>query len=532
MKLYLLACLSLLSLCSCQGADPSTSLQNNTQRPLRLTHRSMPRALDPRQGYESGASVFIKLLFDGLMRMGPDGTLIHAMAESYEVSEDQKTYIFHLREALWSDGKKVTAYDFAYGWKSIINPKTATRAAHLFYAIKNVEAIIQGKVDIEEVGIYPLDDNTLKVELEFPAPYFLEALATAPYAPVPSDLDKNNPKWFHETENFVSNGPFLLKAWHLEQELILTKNPEYWNKEAIHLPSIHTYFVKDETTGLLLFQKGKIDWFGRPWNLFPPDAVSSLIEKGDMHFQDAFIAAWYFLNNQKFPFNNKKMRLAFAYALNRQEIVDHVSHESSVAMKVFNASLALQQDHYFEDAMIDTAQDLFKEGLQELGLTRETFPSISLSAPSSEGSRRVTQAVQQQWQKALGVNIQLDYQEWNSFHTFVASGGHQIAYMGWASWTRDPMYVLNTFKHAQDSMNMTKWEDIRYQKLLDKAEREVDGSVRKELLHDAERLLMEEMPFIPFSFGKLTFVANPHLKDVVISDLFDADFTWARWDMQ
>lgn len=523
MKLLLLSIL----LCSCGKKTP---VQKTEERPLRLNQRSMPRALDPRQAYESYASFFVKMLFDGLMRIGEDGEPVCALAESYTISEDKKTYTFYLRSAHWTNGKEITAYDFAYAWKSIINPKTATRAAHLFYAIKNVQKILQGEMELDAVGIYPLDAKTLRVELEFPAPYFLETTATAPYAPIPMELDLENPDWANETgEGFVSNGAFRLQAWNLEKELILVKNPTYWNAASIHLPSIYTTFVRDETTGLLLFQKGEIDWFGRPLTLFPPDALGDLARTGQVLFKDAFMTSWALFNVQKIPFNNQKLRLAFAYALDRQEIVDHLTYDSTSAMRVFNASLAFQEEPYFSDGNIEKARELFTQALEELQLTKETFPIVSFSASNSESARRITQAIQQQWQRAFDITVHVEYTDWNSFHTFVASGGHEIAYMGWVTWTRDPLYVLQSFKYADDGLNMTKWEDPRYQKLLDQAEHEADPIFRKAFLHDAERLLMEEMPFVPLTFSKMAYMKNPQLEGVIVSDIFDVDFTRAYW---
>ena len=156
---------------------------NNPQKTLRLAFLTEADSLDPRYGYEIPANHLIKMLFEGLMRMTPEKTLIPAACEEVEISKDQKTYTFTIRPARWSNGREVTAYDFEYSWKWVIDPKTCSRGTSDFYPIKNVQAIVRGDLPIETAGIHAINEKTFVVELEHSTPYFLELTSTSVYSP-------------------------------------------------------------------------------------------------------------------------------------------------------------------------------------------------------------------------------------------------------------------------------------------------------------------------------------------------------------
>ncbi len=531
MKNLLLLFLLLLTLTACEKKEvksfPDLSLKRKE-----LLHANMAtevRSLDPCHGYEASSSFFVKMLFEGLMRLGPTGEIIPGVAESYEISEDQKVYTFHLRSSNWIDGSPVTAYDFEYAWKRIVNPATATRAAHNFYAIKNVQAVVKGNASMDTLGIRAVDDKTFVVELEHPAPYFLEAITTAPFRPIPAELDQKDPQWSTRLgKDFICNGPFRLKEWTRSNSLIIVKNSHYWRADEIRLDGIKVSFIKEEPTALMMFEKGELDWIGRPLTKIPLDAILTLKKEGKLIERPTFGLYWYFFNTETFPFNNKKMRLAFAYAINRREIVEDLLEEDErPAMSIFSSFLALQKTPYFPDGDVELARKLFDEALEELGLTKEKLPPITLSGTHAEVARRLSQIVQEQWHRAFGIEVKLEHEEWNCYYDRVAGGKYQIAGMNWITWIKDPIYILQTFKYRSSGMNMPKWEDSRYQALLSASDDEIDLHQRQELLHQAEKLLLEEMPVTPVYFLTATFAQSPRVKNISFSELADVDFTWA-----
>lgn len=498
---------------------------------LRLAFLNESNSLDPRFGYEMPANLVVKMLFDGLMRLSPTGEVVPSIAESVEISEDKKTYVFHIRSSRWSNGAEVTADDFEYAWKDIINPKTGAKGASDFYPIKNVEKIMQGKIPFEEAGVYAIDSKTLVVELEHPTPYFLELTTTSAYSPVYVNADKIHPDWAdYSAPVFISNGPFVLKSWKKGYELVLEKNPLYWDAPQVKLPGIHIAIIEDVVTHLRLFEREELDWYGKPFAKLALDAVPTLKQSGRLQIYPEFAVYWYWINTTQFPFNNKKIRQAFAYALHREEVTKYLLQEGEIPALGIIPEFRDTRPAHFQDNDLEKARALFDEGLKELNITKEQFPNIPLSYCGIEVNQRLALVVQQQWQKAFGITVELLPQEWTSYYDNLSKMQFLLGGMSWHSRTRDPIYNLQVFKFRSNGLNMTNWENSRYQEILDAASEEVDAGKRKKLLYEAEALLMDEMPVIPIYNLSISFIKKNNLKDVSLSQLNYIDFKWAYFD--
>lgn len=486
------------------------------KKTLRLTYLSEANSLDPRYGYEIPANHTVKMLFEGLTRLSADHTVIPAAAESYTISPDGKTYTFKIRPAKWSNNEPVTAYDFEYAWKSVIDPRIPTQGTADFYPIKNVEAIVKGELPVDEAGVKALDARTLVVELAYPAPYFLELTATSAYSPVYAKVAEQDP--YAEVYS-IANGPFRLKKRREHHETLLEKNPFYWNADAVQLERIDISIVEDASTQLALFEKGKCDWLGKPFAKLPLDAVPSLTEKGMLdHFPERAVY-WYFVNTQHFPYHHPKIRRALALAANRAEIVTHVLKEGE------EKATSVNREHtYFEDANVAEACQLFDEALEELGLMRQTFPPVHLSYCNIETNHRIACALQQQWQQALSIEVKLDPQEWTTYYDNLSTGKFEIGGLSWHARISDPVYNLQLFKYADDRLNMSNWEDDTFQEILQAAQEEPDLTKRLALLEKAESLLMENMPVIPIYFLTMSYAKNPQLEGFCLSELNEIDF--------
>ncbi|MCH9627657.1 MAG: Oligopeptide-binding protein OppA [Chlamydiales bacterium] len=503
---------SLLLLCGCEHSPLA-------KKTLRLTYLSEANSLDPRYGYEIPANHTVKMLFEGLMRSSPEEGLIFATAESCTLSDGGKTYTFYLRPTQWSNGEKVTAYDFEYAWKSVIDPRIPTQGGADFYPIKNVEAIVQGLLPVESAGVYALDAKTLVVELEHPTAYFLELTATSAYSPVYSEAAKKDPL----AEMYVvTNGPFRLKKRVEHDQMVLEKSPYYWNARSVQLDRIEIAIVEEAATQLALFEKGKSDWFGKPFAKLPLDAVPTLEEKQQLLHAPEKAVYWYFINTEKFPFTHEKVRRALALATDRKEIVTHVLKEGEVEATSVNRGYS-----YFSDGALAEARLLFEEALEELDLTHASFPSIALSYCNIETNHRIAQVVQEQWEKALGIEVKLAPQEWTAYYANLSEGNFDVGGLSWHARIRDPIYNLQLFTHAKDRLNMSNWEDLSFQQILEKAQKEEDPHKRLAYLEQAEARLMEQMPVIPIYFLTMSFAKNAALEGVYLSELNEIDFTWA-----
>ena len=492
------------------------------------------RSLDPSIGIDDQSQVTIKMLFEGLMTFDLMGNLIPAIAKGYTISDDHKTYTFTLRECNWSNGEPITAYDFEYSWKKIVEGHIRGSAVHNYYPIKNVRSIVKGEKSVQDAGIKALDAKTFVVELEYPTPYFLEAVATSSFFPVNAKIDKTHPDWVTQVGDlFVCNGPFVLEKHKHNDELILLKNPEYWDAEHVKLPGIKIAIVKEANTQLNMYEKGELAWVGRPFSRLPPDAVPTLKSKQELSFVPSMGIYWYFINTEVFPFNNKKMRKAFSYAINRKQITDHVVQTGEEpALGTLPRALGVSSAPYFGDNNLIEARKLFAEALQELGITKEQLPEIVLSYHTHEYHQRTAQVIQEQWENAFGIHVKIEQEEWKVHYQKLLSGNYQIGGMSWNSWLRDPIYIMQTFRYRSDGINMSRWENSQYQSLLDKAEQETDKEKRRELFFLAEKLLMEEMPVIPVYFSSICYAKKDCLKDVYVSDLSQIDFRWASFEDQ
>lgn len=502
------------------------------QRTLRISLQSEVRSLDPNIGIDYPSVFVVRMLFEGLMSTGLDGKVIPGIAESYEISDDLKFFTFHLRPSYWSNGDPLTAYDFEYTWKKVIDPKTKTLGVHNFYPIKNARRAALGEIPLDAVCIKAIDNHTLQVELEHPTPYFIEVVATPSFLPIHARTDRENSKWSNlEGDQFVCNGPFYLEKHRFDNEIIVRKNPCYWDADHVKLPGISIAIIKEPTTQLNLFEKNELDWLGQPLSKIPLDAIETLKGENKVHFINTLGIYWYFLNTESFPFQNKKMRQAFALAIDRDMITKHILQcDESPAMGILPLYLATQEAPFFEDNNQSLAIQLFNSSLEELGITKESLPEITINYSAAPIHMRIAEAFQEQWNKVFGLNVKLEHQEWKVHYEKLQKGNFQIGGMTWQSWLRDPSYIMQTFRDRFDGINMSRWENKRYQELLAATEQEVDQKKRFQMFNQAEALLMDEMPIIPVYFMTLAYAKNEKLKDVYISDTNEIDFRWAYFE--
>ena len=501
-------------------------------RVVNISFLSPVRSLDPRISNEFPSCHVVNMIYEGLMHLDLEGNPTFGVAESVDISDDQLTYTFHLRECKWSNGDPVTAYDFEYAWKKAVDPRFAQTGAFTFYSIKNVSACLEGKASVDEVGVRSLDERTLQVELEHPASYFLSLTTCSTYSPINKKIDQKHPHWSSDVgEHFVCNGPFKLKKWKKSVEIHLEKNEYYWDAKTVKLPGIRVQIIPDANTQFYLYEKGEIDWVGQPFNPLPFDITKDKNVANKLQKMEIMGLSWMFLNTEHPPFNNKNIRKAFAYAINRKEITEHIFQLGEVpALGILNSELALQKKPYFDDGNIEKAQKYFEQGLRELGMTKEELSPIIFSQRTSIFTLRVSQALQQQLKKALGIQLEIEQADFPVHFNKLAKGNFSIGEISWSSWLRDPIYMLDTFRKRSFATNMCRWEDERYMKYLEKSDHEIDPVKRKEYLHQAEALLMEEMPVIPLCFNTLTFMKNSKLKNVYVSPLKEVDFRYAYFE--
>lgn len=516
--IYLCMILSLIGF-GCQSSSSKNLAKS--QRTIKINIGSEPQTLDPRRARDLNCQTISRMLFEGLVRMDQNEKIELALAEGVTISPDHKTYTFHLKESNWSNGDPVTAFDFVYAWKRMLSADFPCDTAFHLYVIKNA------KENLEELGARAVDNKTLVIELENPTPYFLDLLAIPAFFPINQQVDEKNPSWSQNAATYVCNGPFHLSEWKHQDHLLMTKNSKYWDAASVKINSIELQMVQEETE-LKMFEKGELDWAGSPMGTLPIDAIKSL--RSGSHLKSKEMLGTYFIrvNTERAAFKHSSMRKAFALAINRQAIVEHVTQGNQTpATGLVPTCLNIQQEPYFQDADQQSAKKFFSESLAVLHLKNKNLSEISLLYPSSERSHLVAQALQQQWFEAFGIRVRLEGVEAKVYFDKLSKQDYYLAIASWTADFPDPINFLEVFKYKDGGSNNTLWENSKYIDLLDKSSQIADASMRRDVLAESEKILMEEMPIIPVFYYSMLYVNQPELKDVVLSSMGHIDFRWA-----
>ena len=512
---------------SCSTPSNHKQQKMTSKQEISLNIVSEPATLDPRRVRALNDTNLTKCLMEGLMRINKLGVTSPAIAEKYQVSEDMKTYTFKLRESKWSNGDPLTAHDFVYAWKKTLSPNFPSDYAFMLFPMKNAKSIKEGLLPSTMLGVEAKDDYTLKIELEFPVPFFLELVTAPAFFPVNKLVDLADPNWSRSPETYVSNGPFRLSDWRHHDQIKLSKNHLYWDQETVKLDSISMVMV-DAETGMRMFEAGELAWDGSPFSSLPPDSLETLQAKNKIHSHPMLGTFWIRTNTSLFPFHNEGVRKALALAIDRKQIVEHVTMGGQIpATGIVPASMGLQNTPYFEDGNTSEAIHILNVSLEKEHLSIEKLPEFTLSYTTDIRSHRVAQAIQDQWIKALGIQVKLEPLEPKVYFSRLAKGDFQLACGSWIADFRDPINFLEVFKTKSVGTNNTNWESLDYQKAISDSYFAVSDSARRETLRQGEEILMNEMPVIPVFHYSMLHVKNDTLCDVVLTDGGHIDFKWA-----
>ncbi|MDP4176874.1 MAG: peptide ABC transporter substrate-binding protein [Bacillota bacterium] len=494
-----------------QNQSTKQSLADNQL--IRYNLGADPKTIDPGLNDALYGGTVICNAFEGLMRLDSSDKPIPGAAEKYEVSSDQLHYTFHLRkDAKWSDGQPVKASDFEYAWKRALDPNTASPYAYQFYYLKNAEAYNTGKSKVDGVGVKASDDNTLQVDLENPTGYFLSLVAFPAYAPIRKDIVEKNPKdWATKPDTYVCNGPFKMKEWKAKDTLTFIKNDNYWNAKSVTLKQIDYRLLDDETAYMNAFKSGQIDFIETP----PIAEIQSLIASKTAAVYP-YLGTYYLELNmdpaqaklsddaQK-ALKNVKVREALSLAIDRKLLVEKVTKAGQKPATAFvpngipdpsTGKDFRQKDYYKATADVTKAKQLLSEAGYPDG---KEFPKLEFLYNTSQSHGAVAQAIQDMWRQNLGINITLKNQEWAVFQTTRQNHQFAIARGGWIADYTDPMTFLDIFTTGNGN-NDPAYSSKDYDAKIAAARKESDAKKRMQDMHDAEDILMQDMPMIPLYF--------------------------------
>lgn len=476
------------------------------QKVLKLCFEHAIISLDPRVGGDQSSALILKMLFEGLMRLDRDGKLEKALAADIHISPDQKIYTFYLRPTYWNNGIILTAYDFEYAWKKVLSPSFSTSFAYLLYPIKNAKEVKQGTLPLNQVGISAVDSSTLKVELEYVTPYFLDLLANPVYSPV------------HFSENpTLSNGAFKIYR-QTEQEYRLIRNSFYWDHDNIQLDEIQLYKACQKEA-YELFQQGLIDWVGPPTGMWSEDLLADDSSE-DVCFYDNNVF-WLVLNTKNPFLNQKKFRRALLLAIDKLKL-QQTFHVLSAWTPLPVHHSQIKQPPFFVHAL-EEAHSLFKQALKDLEVDSEQIPPLVLTYLGSDFKDKVMKFIKEQWEAAFNIQVILESITWKDLIEKMGNKDFMIIENQWAAWINDPIYTLNVFRYG-GQLNATNWENATYKAILAFADKQKDRFKRDSLYLQAERLLIEEAPIIPLFTKLCKGLKKKHFQMIYFQPLMD--FKW------
>ncbi|MEW9031532.1 MAG: peptide ABC transporter substrate-binding protein [Planifilum fimeticola] len=486
---------------------------------LQLMTNNEPGDLDSATSTDVISGTILNNVMEGLMRLDKDDKPQPAIASSYDVSEDKKTYTFTLRDAKWSDGEPVRAQDFEYAWKRALNPKTKSEYAYILYPIKNAEKYNTGKAKASDVGVRALDDKTLEVKLEEPIPYFLSLTTFSTYLPQRKDIvEKFGGDYAMEPDKMVYNGPFVLTSWAHEQSLQLKKNDNYWDRNSVFLSDVKIDIIKDTSTGLNLYTSNQKDMtmldkaFAEAFKSSPEftTASGSLVQYVQFNTKNAFLS-------------NTKIRKAISLAIDRESIVKLVLKDGSQpaggfvppALLGYNESFRKQARDYqqFQPA---EAKQLFKLGMKELGI--DSPPTLTLLSYNDE-RKDVTVVLKDQLEKTLGLKVKVNPQPLNQKIDLEQKGEFDLSFAGWKADYNDPMTFLDMWV-TDGPFNMGKWSSKKFDELIKKSKSNPDFKERINDLIEAERILLEEgVAIAPVYYKNQAYLVKPHVKNLIFHSI-------------
>ncbi|SDC22066.1 oligopeptide transport system substrate-binding protein [Melghirimyces thermohalophilus] len=531
----LLTIVSMAFLAACGGGSEAGGGGMAEEQVLNVGRiKSEPPSLDPLKATDNQSGLVLRHVMEGLTRMGEDGEPKPAMAEEWEVNEDATKVTFHIREnAKWTNGDPVTAEDFEYAWKRVLNPDNGADYAYQLFYLKNGEKFYNGDAKAEDVGVKAVDDKTLEVELEQPTPYFVSLTSFYTLMPVNKSVAEKNEDWAAEAKTYVGNGPFTLDTWKHDQEIVLKKNEDYWNADKVKLAQINLPFIGDATTGYQQYQAGKVD--EGDTTIIPADMTKKLLDEGEAKKTKEPAIYFYMFNVEEEPFTNQKIRKAFAMAIDRTSIVENVTEGGQQPASGFvpwgipdhdqdKEWVDTRDDYLAPKAKPEEAKKLLEEGMKEEGWDK--LPSVTIDYNTDEGHKKIAEAIQQMWKKNLDVNVKLQNSEWKVYLEKTKSGDFQIGRLGWLPDYLDPMTFMDMWVTGGGN-NDTNYSNEKYDELIKKAKSTADQKERMEAMHEAEDLLMEEMPIAPIYFYTKVYLSKDYVKGVKYLPDASIDYTEA-----
>lgn len=480
------------------------SLPAAAQNVLHRGNGAEPGSLDPH--FISGSWEFniVGDMFLGLMTEDIRGEAIPGAAESFTRSADGRTYTFILREgATWSDGVPVTAEDFVFSFRRILNPETAAEYASLLYVIENAQAVNSGALAPEEVGVTALDARTLKIRLTNPAPYFIELLTHFTTYPVPAHVVSAHGKEWIKPENIVSNGPYTLVEWRSKDFIRLQKNPLFYDADNVAIEEVNFYPSSDQSAALKRFRAGEIDLNTGA----PPQQLDWMRENMPEELRIApYVAVAYLaINTRRAPFDDVRIRQALAMTIERELFTDCILRAGQSPAYAFVppgiANYSSGAEMAFKGLSRDERLAQARALLEEAGFDRRNPLRFDFSYRENTTGRRIAVLLQAMWKEIGPVQAELLRTEVRVHYNNLRAADFDVGDAGWIADYNDAQNFLFLLEGSTGQMNYGQYNNADFNRLMQEAAVEQDLGARADLLRAAEEIMLTELPLVPLYFS-------------------------------
>ncbi len=531
------ALLALLALTACRKPSdtfgpPSPLHARDT---VIISNGAEPTSIDPALASESSGIEIAQNCFEGLTSFNAKQPLAPApgIAKSWEELDGGRRYLFHLRDAVWSDGQPVTADDFVWSWRRVLAPATASEYAYQLWYVTGAKAYNDGRTsDPATIGVRAIDPRTLEVDLDQPTPFFLFLTSFPTLAPVPRwTVERYGIHWTRPA-HIVVDGPYKVVRWRLQDEIVVEKNPRYWDARHVAIRRVVALSDDNDDSVLNLYRTGDTDTTA-PNSTPPLSAIPELRKHRDYSEYPYLASYWYWFNTRRPPFDKVEVRQAFARAVDKVKLIDTVLHRVPVPSWSIMPDLFGDTTGYRPPVTKDDRYDpagaralLAKAGYPG----GKGFPTVRLMFNPSDEHRLIAEALQAMWKDVLGVNVEIPNVEWKVMLSEMQQGDFDMARSGWQADYPEPSTFLTVFLSAS-GQNNAGWKNADYDRTLEAAMSEPNLQKRNVLYAKCERILLDQLPVLPlytYTKNDLTNVKLRGMEPNPMGEHLFKNFSWAK----
>ncbi len=509
--LLIIPCMSLLG--SCQ--KESQVDQATREGILLVGNSNEPKGLDPHIVSGLLEANILRALFEGLVTNDPESDTASPAGAALEVTPDATATVWTAKlrpGGRWSDGMPVTARDFAFSYQRILTPELGAKYAEMLYFLKGAEQFNKGvSKDFSTVGVEVIDDETLRLTLRGPTPYFREILKHYTWTAVPRHVvlkfgtigQRGNP--WTRPENIVGNGPYKLKSWRRTDHIEVERNPYYWNAANVTLNGVRFLPITNLYTEGRMFRDGQL----HVTYAATPEGVDLMKkEHPEQLRQEPYVGtSFYRFNTKRKPLDDLRVRQALSFAVDRKLLCDNV-FRGYIPAYAMTPPLGKYDPPHIAGYDPEKARKLLADSGCPGG---HGFPRLKILISSKETAATLAQAVQAMFRKTLGIEVEIENKEWNAYLVAMQDLDYDIAYGGWIGDYLDPLTFLEMWTPGNGNNN-TGWDSPAFVKILQQSFQESDATRRFEQLYQAETILIRDAPILPIAWQVKNYLVHPSVE--------------------